>query len=115
MYQNTGPEAHEMAADLLRNGVDVHAAYTRLYEDQPAGKVELLGRALSTLKRFDDGVLTIVNLTKADFDETESEETWTEGIVDFARAHRGHRGRRDVSPADRRRARAPRKDLPALV
>ncbi|MGK2879206.1 MAG: DHH family phosphoesterase [Solirubrobacterales bacterium] len=89
MYQNTGPEAHEMAADLLRSGVDVHAAYTRLYEDQPAGKVVLLGRALSTLKRYDDGRLSIVHLTKADFDETESEETWTEGIVDFARAIEG--------------------------
>lgn len=89
MYQNTGPEAHEMAADLLRSGVDVHAAYTRLYEDQPAGKVELLGRALTTLQRFDGGLLSIVNLTKADFDETASEETYTEGIVDFARAISG--------------------------
>ena len=89
MYQNTGPLAHEMAADLLRCGVDVHAAYTRLYEDQPFGKVELLGRALSTIQRFDGGLLTIVNLTKADFDETGSEETWTEGIVDFARAVAG--------------------------
>ncbi len=89
MYQNTGPEAHEMAADLLRNGVDVHAAYTRLYEDQPFGKVQLLGRALSTIARYDDGALTIVSLTKSDFEETGSEETFTEGIVDFARGIAG--------------------------
>lgn len=89
MYQNTGPAAHEMAAELLRSGVDVHLAYKRLYEDQPAGKVELLGRALSKLQRFDAGVLSIVSLTKADFDETASEETYTEGIVDFARSIEG--------------------------
>lgn len=89
MYQNTGPEAHEMAAELLRNGVDVHLANKRLYEDQPAGKVELLGRALATLARYDDGALAIVNLTRADFSETESEETYTEGIVDHARAIKG--------------------------
>ncbi len=89
MYQNTGPDAHEMAATLLRAGVDVHAMYTRLYEDVPAGRVELLGRALTTLQRFDDGLLAIVNLTKADFDETGSEETYTEGIVDFPRAIKG--------------------------
>lgn len=89
MYQNTGPQAHEMAAELLRSGVDVHAAYTRLYEDQPVGKVELLGRALSTLQQFDNGLLSIVNLSKADFEETNSEETYTEGIVDFARAIKG--------------------------
>lgn len=89
MYQNTGPEAHEMAADLLRNGVDVHDAYVRLYEGQPIGKVQLLGRALNTVERYDDGLLTIVNLTKADFDETNSEETYTEGVVDFARGVAG--------------------------
>lgn len=89
MYQNTGPEAHEMAADLLRNGVDVHEAYTRLYEDQPFGKVQLLGRALNTITRYDEGALTIVNLTKEDFEETGSEETFTEGIVDFARGIAG--------------------------
>lgn len=89
MYQNTGPEAHEMAADLLRNGVDVHAAYVRLYEDQPFGKVELLGRALKTIQRFDGGALTIVNLTREDFEETNSEETFTEGIVDFPRSVAG--------------------------
>ncbi len=89
MYQNTGPEAHEMAADLLRSGVDVHAAYKRLYEDQPIGKVQLLARALSTLEQYDDGALAIVSLTKADFEETESEETYTEGIVDFARSLKG--------------------------
>lgn len=89
MYQNTTPEAHDMAAELLRSGVDVHEAYTRLYEGQPAGKVELLGRALSRLQRFDDGLLAIVDLTKTDFDETDSEETYTEGIVDFARSIEG--------------------------
>lgn len=89
MYQNTGPESHEMAADLIRSGVNVHDAYSRLYEDQPFGKTQLLGRALSTLQRFDGGLLTIVNLTKEDFDETASEETYTEGIVDYARSVAG--------------------------
>lgn len=86
MYQNTRAESHEMAAELLRSGVDVHATNKRLYEDQPLGKVELLARALATLTRYDDGKLVIVNLTKSDFEETASEETYTEGIVDVARS-----------------------------
>ncbi|MGB3952048.1 MAG: DHHA1 domain-containing protein, partial [Solirubrobacterales bacterium] len=89
MYENTGPSAHEMAADLLRNGVDVHRVYVRLFEDQPLAKVQLLARALSTIQRFDGGLVTIVNLTREDFDETGSEETFTEGIVDFARSVSG--------------------------
>ena len=89
MYENTGPKAHEMAADLVAHGVDVHDVYVRLFEDQPYGKVQLLGRALANIQRFDGGLITALNLTKADFEETGSEETFTEGIVDFARAVSG--------------------------
>ncbi len=90
MYSNTGPDAHRMAADLIEHGaVDVHDAYVRLFEDQPFAKVRLLARALATLQRFDGGLVTACNLTKDDFDETGSEETFTEGIVDFARSVSG--------------------------
>ena len=47
MYENTGPRAHEMAADLIEAGVDVHAIYRRLFEGVPQGKLELLARGLS--------------------------------------------------------------------
>jgi phosphoesterase RecJ-like protein len=90
MYQNTGVEAHRMAADLIEHGeVDVHHAYVRLFEDQPFAKVQLLARALATLQRYDDGLVTVCNLTRADFSETGSEETYTEGIVDYARSVSG--------------------------
>ena len=58
MYENTGPRAHEMAADLIEAGVDVHAIYRRLFEGVPQGKLELLARGLSNVERFDDGLLT---------------------------------------------------------
>ena len=35
MYENTGPRAHVMAADLIEAGVDTHAIYRRLYEGMP--------------------------------------------------------------------------------
>lgn len=89
MYQNTGPEAHEMAADLVRSGVDVYATFKRIYEDQPAAKVRLLARALSNLQLYDDGALAIVNLSASDFEQTGAEETHTEGIVDHARSIEG--------------------------
>jgi phosphoesterase RecJ-like protein len=47
MYENTGPSAHEMAASLLRAGIDVHAIYRRLYEGVPQGKVALLAATSS--------------------------------------------------------------------
>src|SRR3712207_9189490 len=47
MYENTGSRAHEMAAELIEGGIDVHAIYRRLYGGIPPGKVELIGRGLS--------------------------------------------------------------------
>ena len=49
MYENTGPRAHEMAAELIDGGIDVHAIYRRLYEGIPQGKLELLARGLSNV------------------------------------------------------------------
>lgn len=89
MYSNTGPAAHEMAAVLIRAGVDVDAVYRRLYADQPFAKLELLARALARVERYDDGLLTLTNLTRDDFFETGSEETYSEGVVDHMRAVEG--------------------------
>lgn len=89
MYENTGPAAHVMAADLIEAGVDVHDVYRRLYEGVPAAKLALLTRALSRVQRFDDGRLTLARLTRADFAETGAEESYTEGIIDHLRAVQG--------------------------
>lgn len=90
MYSNTGAAAHRMAADLIdQGGVDVHDVYVRLFENLPFGKVQLMARALSTLASHDDGLVTSCVLSRADFSETGSEETFSEGIVDFARAVSG--------------------------
>ena len=35
MYENTTPEAHRMAAELIEAGVEPHEIYRRLYEDLP--------------------------------------------------------------------------------
>ena len=89
MYENTGPAAHLMAADLIEAGVDVHEIYRRLYEGVPPAKLALLTRALSRVRRFDDGRLTIARLTRQDFAETGAEESYTEGIIDHLRAVQG--------------------------
>jgi len=89
MYENTTPEAHEMAAELIRAGVEPHDVYRRLYEDLPFSRLELLSRALSSVERHDGGAITVAHLTKADFEETEAVETDAEGIVDHMRAVEG--------------------------
>jgi len=90
-YENTTPRAHRMAAELIEAGVDVAALYRRIYEDTPFEKLELLGRALSSARRFDDGSLTVAVLGADDFAATGADDSYAEGIVDHLRALRGTR------------------------
>jgi phosphoesterase RecJ-like protein len=89
MYENTGPRAHEMAADLIENGVDVHEIYRRVYEGVPYGKLALLARGLAKIHRFDDGRLTVTELDARDFAESGAEESYSEGVIDHLRALEG--------------------------
>jgi phosphoesterase RecJ-like protein len=89
MYENTGPRAHEMAAELIAAGVNTHAIYRRLYEDMPYAKLGLLARALGRVERHDDGALTIARVAREDFDATGAEDSYTEGIIDHLRSVEG--------------------------
>ena len=70
MYENTTPEAHQMAAELIEAGVEPHVIYSRIYESLPFERITLLQRALSTIRRFDDGTITMLHLTAEDFEQT---------------------------------------------
>jgi phosphoesterase RecJ-like protein len=89
MYENTGPRAHEMAAELIEAGVDVHAIYRHVYEDVPYGKLVLLARGLAKIERYDEGRLALTLLTAQDFSESGAEESYSEGVVDHLRAVEG--------------------------
>ena len=89
MYENTGPRAHEMAAELIGAGVDVQDVYRRLYEEMPAAKIALLALALGRMQRFDSGELTLAALSAEDFREAGAEDSYSEGIIDHLRAVQG--------------------------
>ena len=86
MFDNTTPEAHHMAADLIDAGVSPAEIHRRLYEGLPFARVQLLARALARVQRFDDGAVTLTNLTRDDFTEANALETDSEGIVDHLRS-----------------------------
>ena len=89
MYENTGPAAHHMAAELIEAGVDVHAIYRRIFEGVPQGKLELLARGLANVERFDDGLLTVTHLSSEDYAATGADASYSEGVVDHLRALEG--------------------------
>jgi phosphoesterase RecJ-like protein len=89
MYENTGPRAHVMAAELIEAGVSVNGIYRRVYEDVPFGKLALLARGLANIRRYDEGRLTVTALSAQDFTESDAEESYAEGVVDHLRAVQG--------------------------
>jgi phosphoesterase RecJ-like protein len=89
MYENTGPLAHRMAAELVTAGVNAPAVYRRLYEEIPLAKLTLLGVALERIQRFDTGALTLVALDAEDFERLSAEESFSEGIIDHLRSVAG--------------------------
>jgi phosphoesterase RecJ-like protein len=86
MFDNTTPEAHHMAAELIEAGVSPAEIHRRLYEGLPFARVQLLASALSRVERFDDGAVTLTHLTRDDFTESNAAETDSEGIVDHLRS-----------------------------
>jgi bifunctional oligoribonuclease and PAP phosphatase NrnA len=89
MYENTGPAAHRMAADLIEAGVNVADTFRRLYERVPIEKLRLIARALEHTKRLEDGALAITYISADDYSAAGAEEILTEGIIDYVRALEG--------------------------
>ena len=89
MYQNTGPDSHRMAAELIEAGVDVHDIYRRLYERVPIEKLHLVARAVERIQRLDECRLAVTYISAEDYLETGANESLTEGIIDHVRALEG--------------------------
>jgi bifunctional oligoribonuclease and PAP phosphatase NrnA len=89
MYENTGPAAHQMAAELIEAGVDVHDTYRRLYERVPIEKLRLVSRAIDRIERFEHCRLAVTYISAQDYADTGASEILTEGIIDHVRALEG--------------------------
>ncbi len=86
MYENTDPDSHRMAAELIEAGVNVDEIYRRLYERVPIEKAKLVARAIENIDRYDSNRLALTYVSRADYDATGASELLTEGIIDHVRA-----------------------------
>ncbi len=89
MYENTGANAHRLAAELIEAGVDVHDIYRRLYERVPIEKLHLVSRAIERIVRLDDCKLAVTYISARDYADTGANDSLTEGIIDHVRALEG--------------------------
>jgi phosphoesterase RecJ-like protein len=91
MYDSTDARTHEVAAALVRAGVDIDDVNRRLYESVPIEKLRLLSRALDKVQLLCDGQLIVTCITEDDYREAGAGEEMTEGIIDHLRAVDGIR------------------------
>jgi phosphoesterase RecJ-like protein len=88
-YPSTTAETYEMAADLIRRGLDVGKINSLTYDNHPFRRVELMRTLLNTLERSSDGL--VANWEMLDHTRTELglRPEDSEGLIDILRAIRG--------------------------
>ena len=88
-YPATTARTYEMAADLIRRGLDVGAINSKTYDEQPYRRLELMRALLNTLERSPDGLVahwTMRDQTRIDLALRPED---SEGLIDIIRAIRG--------------------------
>ena len=85
-YTNTTPEAHDLAAELLRAGVDPRRVFQEVYERVALAHLKLVGRAEERAQVYEGGGLIISYLVRTDFEDFGVGEEYGEGIIDRLRA-----------------------------
>ncbi len=88
-YPSTTAKTYDMAADLIRNGVDVGAINSKTYDEQPYRRLELMRALLGTLERSADGLLAHWELRDQTRIDLALRPEDSEGLIDVIRAIRG--------------------------
>ena len=88
-YPSTTAKTYEMAADLVRRGVDVGTINSKTYDDHPYRRLELMRALLNTLVRSPDGLVAHWELRDQTRVDLALRPEDSEGLIDHIRAIRG--------------------------
>jgi phosphoesterase RecJ-like protein len=88
-YPNTTAHTYELAADLIRRGLDVGKINELIYDSHPFRRVELMRALLNTLERSEDGVVAHWELRDETRQKLQLLPEDSEGLIDIIRAIRG--------------------------
>lgn len=88
-FPNTTPRTLRIAAHLQSCGADISEINEQVFETRSFSAVKLLGLALATLKRTEDGRIAWAVIPRSAFEEAGASEEETEGIVNFVRSIHG--------------------------
>lgn len=85
MYDNTRPETHLIAAELLKIGIDKKSVILNIYQNNSMEKTKLFIKALEKLETFNDNKIALVQVTRDMLLNTGAKMEETDGIISFIR------------------------------
>ncbi len=88
-YPSTTAKTYDMAADLIRRGLDVGAINSKTYDEHPYRRLELMRALLNTLERTPDGIVAHWEMRDQTRIDLELRPEDSEGLIDVIRAIRG--------------------------
>lgn len=88
-FSNTTPRAHQVAGELIAQGVDPELMFRRIYATVPLRRIELLRHALQTLEVDPEYPITWITIKRGVMEELGTGTEDLEGVVDHARSIEG--------------------------
>jgi phosphoesterase RecJ-like protein len=88
-FSNTSARSFEVCFELINQGANPTEVSERLYNNNPAEKIKLLGQVLSTLQMNDKGNIAIITMYKKHLEALNLREIDTEDITTLARSIKG--------------------------
>lgn len=82
-FSNVTPRTHELAAELIAQGVDHTGLYARLEQAERPEKLKLLIRAVDSLELLAEDRAAVMTLNASDFAETGARPEETERLIDI--------------------------------
>ncbi len=84
-YSSTTVVAHQIAGDLINNGVDISLMFDRIYQNNSRGKIMLMKEALSSLEFHHNGNISCISITKEQMAVSNAMEEDSDGLINLAR------------------------------
>ena len=88
-YSGTTPHSLEIAAQMIRAGVDPWDISQRVYESYPAKRFKLLGMVLNTLEVIENGKIATLIVTLDMLKNADTDKDVADGFVNYARSISG--------------------------
>lgn len=88
-YPSTTAETYELAADMIRRGLNVGEINAKTYDEQPYRRLELMRALLLTLERSADGLVANWTMHDQVRSDLELRPEDSEGLIDIIRGIRG--------------------------